>query len=165
VVEALLDCHDRIRHFAEMARRLAEAHDAPPGEVAEAARQVHRYFSLALPLHAEDEEESVLPRLRGKDAALDAELARMHEEHGRIEVLRERLVTLCADLKIAPGRLDLLRSDLEDCARRLELLFEQHLGQEERQIFPAITRLLSADEQRQIQNEIRARRGQFQPRE
>ena len=46
-VALLLECHGRIRAFLAMARRVGEA------------IQVHRNFTLALPLHARDEEESI----------------------------------------------------------------------------------------------------------
>src|SRR4051812_30710357 len=62
LLAALLDCHSRIRRFSTLAIRLAEA-DAPPNEIAETAAAVHRYFTVALPLHAADEDLSIAPRL------------------------------------------------------------------------------------------------------
>jgi hypothetical protein len=70
-VELLLECHERIRHFARLALKLAGTRDLPPAEVAEAAAAVRRYFAEALPLHAADEEESMMPRLRGRDPAVE----------------------------------------------------------------------------------------------
>ena len=39
--------------------------------VLEASRRCERYFSEALPLHVEDEEQSLLPRRRGRTPELD----------------------------------------------------------------------------------------------
>ena len=73
-VGLLLECHERIRSFLALARRIAEVGPSEPGSVPEAAARVRRYFTEALPLHAQDEEASILPRLRGLDARVDAEL-------------------------------------------------------------------------------------------
>src|SRR5262245_4414109 len=67
-----LACHGRIRSFLAMAVTIGERFDVPENEVAESAARVRRYFSQALPLHVEDEEESVLPRLESRSAELDA---------------------------------------------------------------------------------------------
>ncbi|HEX9400550.1 MAG TPA: hemerythrin domain-containing protein [Anaeromyxobacter sp.] len=53
------------------------------------------YFTEALPLHARDEEESVLPRLHGRDSAVDAELAAMEREHREHGPPLEVLVRAC----------------------------------------------------------------------
>ncbi|HEU5061001.1 MAG TPA: hemerythrin domain-containing protein, partial [Kofleriaceae bacterium] len=83
-VDALLACHDRIRTFVALAGRAAAGAGAP-GEIAEACRRIERYFREAMPLHVADEEESILPRLRGREAALDRALAEMHEQHSAHE--------------------------------------------------------------------------------
>src|SRR5512143_2894636 len=80
-VELLLECHQRIRSFLGLAGRLAEAREEGAEAVAEAAFRVHGYFTLALPLHARDEEDSIAPRLSGREPALDAELGTMVREH------------------------------------------------------------------------------------
>ena len=63
-VDLLLECHARIRHFLALARRLGEARGESPTALSDTAAQVHRYFTLALPLHAQDEEEVILPAVR-----------------------------------------------------------------------------------------------------
>ena len=63
--DLLLDCHERIRHFSTLAVRLARE-DASDDERRGVAAGVARYFEQALPLHVRDEDESILPRLRGR---------------------------------------------------------------------------------------------------
>src|SRR4051812_25565021 len=81
IVDILLECHERIRSFTGLARRLASTHGLSEEEVRDAAARVTRYFSEALPLHVADEEQSILPRLSGRSPELDAALNGMQREH------------------------------------------------------------------------------------
>ncbi len=157
-VDLLQDCHGRIREFVAMARRIGEARDADPEAVREAARRVRRYFTEALPLHARDEEESVLPRLRGIDAALDRELAAMAREHREHEEPLGRLVAACRSLEDEPSRLEALRQAVTAPAAELEAHFAVHLAREETVIFPALRRLLAPADGAAVALEIRTRR-------
>ncbi|WP_198104236.1 hemerythrin domain-containing protein, partial [Clostridioides difficile] len=62
-LDMLLACHDRLRHFSELASLLASRPDASADDVVDAARRLCTYFTVALPLHEADEEISVSPRL------------------------------------------------------------------------------------------------------
>src|SRR5512135_2411098 len=62
--EMLLACHQRIRHFSGVAVKLAHAHGVAENEIVQAAAGLHRYFTVALPLHEADENLSLHPRLR-----------------------------------------------------------------------------------------------------
>jgi iron-sulfur cluster repair protein YtfE (RIC family) len=157
-VGLLLECHDRIRAFTALARRIAEA-GAPDREtVVDAALRVRRYFTEALPLHAEDEERSILPRLRGLDPAVDAELAAMTDEHRAHERPLAALVAACEEIARVPARLAELQPVVARAAAELEAHFEEHLAREEKVIFPAIRRLLDPAVDAAIVGEIRARR-------
>lgn len=158
-VGLLLDCHERIRGFLALARRIADAGAAERDDVADAAARVRRYFAEALPLHARDEEESILPRLRGQDPAVDAELDAMLREHGAHGPPLRALVDACAALAQDPARHDALAPDLDRAAAELEEHFAAHLRREEAVIFPALRRLLSPAEDAAIVREIRGRRG------
>jgi iron-sulfur cluster repair protein YtfE (RIC family) len=157
-VGLLLECHERIRAFLGLARRLGEPHVADEAAVADAAERVHRYFTEALPLHARDEEESIVPRLRGLDARVDAELERMVQEHREHEPPLRALVGACAELRREPGRLAALRPVVARAAAELARHFEHHLAREETVVFPAMRRLLPAATDGAIVGEIRARR-------
>src|SRR6516164_5551174 len=71
IVDLLSECHDRIRAFTGLAGRLASSGSVSDNEIRDAAGQLVRYFSESLPLHVADEEESILPRLRGRSTPLD----------------------------------------------------------------------------------------------
>jgi iron-sulfur cluster repair protein YtfE (RIC family) len=158
IVDLLVACHDRIRFFIDLAGRLAETTDASPEEVREAAARVVRYFSESLPLHIADEEESILPRLVGRESMLDRTLETMREEHDAHEPQTERLLAICRRVQNAPGELPQVRAELRGIASLLAADFKTHLAQEEAIIVPAIKRFLSDDDRQAMAQELRARR-------
>jgi hemerythrin-like domain-containing protein len=157
-VDELLACHSRIRDMTAMAHRLGATVGPPAAEVAAAAARIERYFAEALPHHVDDEESSVLPRLRGRDPELDTALATMHAEHASHARLEARLVAACAALAADPSQHPALAGELTAIAAVLEGAYAVHLAAEERLIFPAVASLPDADRQ-QIRAEMRARRG------
>lgn len=158
VVGLLLECHARIRHFAALAVAIAEHEDPEATELVEAAGSVVRYLTEALPLHVADEEESLLPRLRGRDAELDEALQTMHEQHQGHGPVIERVVELCSALAQAPERHGELSLPLVGASVRLRGALWVHLASEEAHVLPAIDRLLSPEEQDAIESEMRGRR-------
>lgn len=158
VPSLLTSCHARIRHFSAMAVTLAETTDAPEHEIAEAARQLYRYFAHALPLHAEDEDESVLPRLAGRTAELDSRLERMRAEHGRIDELLAPQLEAWQVLAERPAELATLAPRLSPTGRELRSFLGEHLESEEKYIFVALQKELSHSRLGAIEQEIRERR-------
>jgi len=158
-VELLLECHGRIRVFLALAGRLAEARGESPEALADAAQRVHRYFTLALPLHARDEEESIVPRLRGRESALDAALDAMVREHAEHQAPLGVLVGACAEVVHDPARQAHLAGTLARASGELARHFVLHLAREEEVIFPAVRRLLDGGADDAIVKELRLRRG------
>lgn len=157
-LDLLVECHERIRSFLALARRLADARAPEHGEVRQAAARVSRYFGQALPLHAEDEERSILPRLRGRDPAVDAELETMRREHDEHERPLRALVEACEALEREPERHGELAGTIGAATSELERHFAGHLRREEEVIFPAVRRFLDARADAEVVREIRARR-------
>ena len=158
ITELLLECHERIRSFIALAIRLGEVKGAPAADIQDAAHRVLRYFEEALPLHVEDEEESILPRLRGRDPGVDASLQQMHEEHVSHAPRLARLLSICRLLTNSPEEHSGSSEELVAVATELEREFRVHLQNEENTIIPALARFLSAEEQDEIVAELRARR-------
>jgi iron-sulfur cluster repair protein YtfE (RIC family) len=131
IVDLLVACHERIRFFIDLAERLAQTTDASLEEVREAAARVVRYFSESLPLHIADEEESIVPRLVGREPMLDKTLEAMCDEHDAHAPRLQRLVEICRTLQNVPDRLPELKGDLRDIASHLANDFKTHLAQEE----------------------------------
>ena len=137
VVDLLLACHDRIRSFIAMARRIATG----SGDAREAAGQVRRYFAEAFPLHVADEEELLaIPQ-------------RIHDDHVAHTPAIERLVAMCAAIEQGGP----VPTELAALAEKLERELAEHLAIEERDVFPAVRALPEAERTR-IRDAIRARR-------
>lgn len=157
-VDLLVECHGRIRKALATAHRLAAGTGADPEAIADAALGVSRYFAEALPLHAQDEEESILPRLRGRDPAVDSALDAMVRQHADHEQPMQALVDACTKLAKDPGRHAELGPVVARAAVELERHFSDHLAREEAVIFPAVRRWLDEDADAVIVLEIRSRR-------
>lgn len=150
----VLGCHHRIRRFLGVAERLTATPRPGPDEARDAAGRVADYFEQALPLHAADEDETIAPRLRGRDPELDAILDRMHAEHGTHEPAVDALVRACREIETT-GRLDPDR--LRPRVRAVEEMLLPHLELEERHLLPALAGLEPETSAEMIE-EIRARR-------
>lgn len=157
LVDALAECHERIRRFVALAQEIASRADAATELIVEACDDVERYFRVALPLHVADEEESILPRLSGRLHEVDGALLRMNKDHREHKPMLDALFDALAAVRRAPSD-QALRATLGEAARVIDAEFREHLALEERVIFPAIRELLSGAERAAIQAEARARR-------
>ena len=153
----LLECHQRIRDFCSLARRLA-AREVPDDVTAEAAHRVHRYFTEALPLHAADEDETLEPRLRGRSRDLDAALDRMSDEHQAHQPLVARVCEFTRVLATAPAELTSIATELSTATLALERQLLDHIEHEERTIIPAIAEYLPPRTRESIVAQFAARR-------
>lgn len=154
LLERFTDCHERIRKFCALARRLAQT---PGGEEArQAAAELHRYFSVALPLHVADEEQSLAPRLGhvGDDALAD-HLEAMTRDHVEIDGNLVSLLDGWKKIVEEPSAARCAATRWE--AACLLVHFEHHLYAEETHILPLIARLPPAYADA-IASEMRARR-------
>lgn len=156
LVDLLLECHARIRHFLALAYALSSREDASEQQVREGCTEVERYFTLALPLHVLDEDESLAPRLRGQSDSLDEALTRMVDEHDQHATLLAALLESCARLRGEPGD-GSTRHALGLATERLTSALESHLQHEEQAIFPALRALPKAVRD-EIAHELRERR-------
>jgi hemerythrin-like domain-containing protein len=159
-VSLLLGCHERIRHFTAVALRLAESQQAPASDRIQAARSVLRYYTVALPLHEADENESVYPRL--KKVLLPGELAdanqQMIEQHKNIDATVVELIPMWQEVEQNPEAQEALSDRLRDRTKRLSELWSAHLKLEEEQVIPALRRHLTPEDLRAIQQEMHDRR-------
>ena len=158
LIAALWKCHDKIRTFTALARRLADTPGLPAEDVVDAATRVRRYFVEALPRHTADEDESILPRLRGRDAALDLALRAMEAEHRLHDPLVAMVIEICEALASDPAQHAALAPRLSVLAAALDQAYQAHLRLEETVVFPALDRALDAAVQAEVQAEMAARR-------
>lgn len=156
LVDLLMACHTRIRSFVGVAQALGSRGDLADAEVREACTSCERYFSEALPLHVEDEERSLLPRLVGRDPEVDRALVQMHAQHAAHGEVLASLLAALAEVRAHAGEAA-SRARLAGAAARASVAFEEHLALEEAVIFPA-ARALPLAVRREAVRELRARR-------
>lgn len=156
--ELLFACHGRIRWFTALADRLSSAEPASEAAITDAARRVHRYHAVALPLHQADEEQSIAPRLeRAATPEVLEAVAKMKREHVGLDEVLAGLLPLWELLASEPGRRHELAPGMAREVGRMRELWAGHLAAEEEIVFPAL-QCLGAGELDQITSEIRARR-------
>lgn len=160
-VDLLTGCHQRIRHFTDVAVKLAHAQGASPDEIVRAAAAVHRYYTVSLPLHEADEEETLRPRL---EAVVDQKarhaLAAMSDQHLAIDELLERLLPLLVMVRNNPETLPAAGAEMCSVTKALDEVFRGHLQMEEEVIFPAIREALPESTQKDMLGEMQSRRKQ-----
>jgi hemerythrin-like domain-containing protein len=155
-IDAMVDCHARIRRFADLAVELAGAGVAPDARRT-AAADVARYFGEGLPRHQADEELALEPALRARDAdpALAALLDELADQHRAIDAAVDALLPRwCA---LAAGAADDLAALGADAVALRERL-AAHLAREEAALFPRARVALDADARAALAAAIRARR-------
>lgn len=157
--EMLRECHDRIRQHMRGAIALGTVAAGDPA-IAPTAAALHRYFSVALPLHSQDEDESVGPRLAatGLPRVIARAVADMTAQHADIDAVLARLVPAWLRLSRDPSALDQCREALVRDTLQLDALWAVHLDLEERVIFPLIPVRLDAGTRAAIAVEMRQRR-------
>jgi hemerythrin-like domain-containing protein len=141
VVDLLRECHERIRRFLILARRLATVRDATDDEIRRLAGDIRQYFAESFAMHVADESEHIVPRIASSGADMQAAVAQLHSDHAAHEPLVARLVELCASIEREPQRLATTASVLAYLTVRLAIELEAHLELEERSIFPAVRKL------------------------
>ena len=160
-VDLLTGCHDRIRHFTEVAVKLAHAQGTASHEIVQAAAGVHRYYSISLPLHEADEEQTLRPRLDAiQDEKLRHALVAMSDQHLAIDELLERLLPLLVMVRNNPEALAAAGAEMCAITKALDEMFRAHLQMEEEVIFPAIRSVLPQATQAEMLNEMQCRRTQ-----
>lgn len=158
-VDLLIGCHQRIRHFTGVAIKLAHAQGAEPGEVVQAAAAAQRYYTVSLPLHEADEEETVRPRLNAlDDDKLRHALLAMTDQHQAIDDLLERLLPLLVMVQNNPQTIHAAGTEMCSITKTLDEMFRAHLQLEEEVIFPAIRSGLSEGDRGEMLREMQGRR-------
>lgn len=158
--ELLAACHDRVRQRLDLLARLLDhlAVNGADRAAHEAAADVLRYFDVAAPLHHEDEECHLVPRLLASpEAAHRAAAQRLLDDHVEIRAGWQRLRPLLQGLTGAPG------AALREAAAHFIALHGPHLELEDGLVYPIARRDLGADASRAMGHEMAARRGARPP--
>jgi hemerythrin-like domain-containing protein len=154
----LMAFHDEIRHCLEkLTGVVGNARNDVPDK--ETARQLVEFFEGPLLWHDEDEEVSLLRRLRART------LSTMHQSvvdatqrgHDKMEAMVDEVLAELRTIARGADAFDLAAFDRN--ARALRALLDGHLTLEETHLFPIVAELLSDAELEEVQREVRARHG------
>lgn len=154
-------CHERVQRTLGLLVRLRQ-HLVDHGADAaarDAARDVLRYFDLAAPLHHEDEERHVFPRLRAtEDPVLVALVQRLQHDHRCMEAeWAEARRPLQA---VAQGVATGLDASAIAALDRFAARYDAHLAAEDATAYPAARALMVDPADRlAMGREMAARRG------
>ncbi len=142
--EMLGACHDRVRRSLSLLQRLIRhidqnGHDE---QSRSAAGDVLHYFDLAAPLHHEDEETHVFPRLlQNADRAMAATVQTLQGDHERMTALWQTLRQALL-LWRAAGPHQPVDEITRQTAASFCALYATHLETEEGVVFPAAKALV-----------------------
>lgn len=161
----LSDCHRRIEWFLGLMLKVARDERgrrlSPAGR--RALEKALDYFSTAAPRHTADEEVSLFPLLRasGGEAALRvmSVVDRLEDDH-RVASAAHEAVERLARQWIEAGELaDGEARELADTLDSLQRIYEGHIIVEDREVFPAASRILSAPQLEEVGRQMAERRG------
>lgn len=153
-------CHERVHRTLELLARLREhvgRHGADT-QARGAARDVLRYFDQAAPQHHLDEELHVFPALLAQgDARLAAAVARLQEDHRRMETHWAAAREVLA--RIAAGTLSRLGAQEAATLQAFQDLYPAHIALEESIAYPSARAALDADARGHMGLDMMRRRG------
>ena len=163
-IELLKACHRRIEHFLWVLQTALTRFGK--GDLNDEGRRALEaslnYFANFAPRHTADEEESLFPRIRGGGGsnapAAMAELDRLESDHRRgdaCHALVHSLVRQWLDM----GRIDERgRVDLRAVLDELTTMYASHIRLEEERVFQVAAAMLTAEQLREIGEEMKRRR-------
>ena len=166
----LTDCHRRIERFLSVLVQVAgQAQGGALSEEQRAAMDTAlRYFREAAPKHTADEETTLFPRLRVcGHPDLQVAFARMdslEQDHVRANLAHAEVDRL-GQMWLSSGSLPRGEAErLSGILAELNELYRDHIAVEERELFPAASRVLAQADREAIGAEMAARRGLTQPK-
>lgn len=162
-IELLEACHEKVRRFAKLAQRIA-LHVEKCGidsKAQEAAESVLRYFTIAAPLHHQDEEDDLFPALKNLSPAtldedsiknLNSTIQTLESEHVALGLLWSEIENWLRDL--VENKPHAAPSCLDEFAGK----YIDHAEREEKSVYP-FAQLLSPETLRTIGMNMAQRRG------
>lgn len=159
----LSDCHRRIEMFLETLAAAGKVmHEPPSDDTARALQAALVYFRQAAPKHTADEEESLFPRLRGREEAelrsALSTLDRLEKDHDTVSPLHAAVERL-AETFLETGSLSASHIQaFQTAVARLQEIYREHIRVEDSMVFPLAARLLNESQKSAIAQEMAARR-------
>ena len=141
-------CHNKILDHCDLLEGLL---DKP---VQDTATRVHRYFNTSAPLHHQDEEEDLFPRINRQSLKIADLVHNLKKEHQELNRLWGRIA---ADLKSLPK--EGFSDEFKQAAHEFCRLNRTHITVENRDLLPMATGILSSQDLGAVGETMAARRG------
>lgn len=141
-------CHDKILDHCDLLEGLLEQ------PVQDTATRVHRYFNTSAPLHHQDEEEDLFPRINRQSLKIAELVHNLKQEHQELNRLWGRIA---ADLKSLPK--EGFSDEFKQAAHEFCRLNRAHITVENRDLLPMATGILSSQDLGAVGETMAARRG------
>jgi hemerythrin-like domain-containing protein len=156
----LSDCHRRVERFLGVLDIVGR--DAPtdtlPTKFEEGLRAALDYFRDAAPLHTQDEEDSLFPRITHSAEAADI-IERLETDHQFTDSFHAGVESL-GRTWLEQGLLSSeQRGQFMNCVQTLRKLYQEHIRVEDEELFPLAATLLDNFAIEEIGIEMAARRG------
>ena len=160
----LTDCHRRIERFLSVLAQVGA--QAPGGSLTSQQRTALetalRYFRESAPKHTADEEQTLFPRLRSVDRpevkavlasvdSLESDHRQAEKSHAEVDRLGQAWLAAGSLTPNEGTRFTVLVAGLAD-------LYREHIGVEEREVFPVAAAVLGKPQRQAMGGEMAARR-------
>lgn len=158
-LEHLMACHRRIEQRLDTLIHAA-GHLVKDQDVAfEAIRSSMEFLETSGVLHTQDEEVSLFPRLREKLSASERTFVdTLEKQHEEAEIIYSELKQLARKIEVAGEPTGDSIGRYLDCAKRLRVLYGDHIRAEDEILTALARRSLNEFEISEISSEMRARR-------
>lgn len=140
-IELLQACHEKVRRFTRLSQRIAQHIDQVgiDNKAQEAAESVLRYFTIAAPLHHQDEEEDLFPALRAisVDTIGETAFASLNQTIDALEAEHESLGALWSE--VAQWLNEIYHNRMHPtpaCLNTFVSTYQAHAELEEQAVYP-----------------------------
>jgi hemerythrin-like domain-containing protein len=141
-------CHKKILAHCDLLEGLL---NAPEPKI---AAQVHRYFTISAPLHHQDEEEDLFPRINRQSLKIAELVHTLKKEHRELD---QAWATIAAELKPLPE--DGFSNDFLMATNEFLRINRAHVHRENMELLPLAAGILSQQEIGAVGETMAARRG------
>lgn len=158
--DMLVACHERVQRSLDLLGRLVDHidHHGHDGASRSAAQDVLRYFSLAAPLHHQDEELHLFPALLAQgEPQLVTAVQRLQQDHATMERLWGEVKTALDQWK-EPQATSAPTEAERSAIAAFRAIYPEHIALEEGTVFPAAFARLGAQASALAGQEMQARR-------
>lgn len=152
-------CHERVQRSLDLLGRLVTHIDTRGHDISSvsAAQDVLRYFTLAAPLHHQDEELHLFPLLLQRGSIeLVAQVHRLQQDHVEMETQWQHIQPLLQSW--SSGGTEPLRLYQREAIERFRSLYPPHIAMEESSVFPQAFAMLGPQASAEAGREMQLRR-------